>query len=710
MPFNGQGQFTPKHTWTNEANSGTPILPANFDDQDADMATGLSNAILRDGTGGPTADIPWNNFGITGLRAPNLGQDAANKAYVDTATGDRSMGGYKMTNVAAPVAGGDAVNLTYLQQFGLNTALPAQAGNARKFTRTDGANAAWAYPIMDMNALVTANATLTSTFLHVPVQMASLGQSVTLPAATGLTTGGPQYVIDNTRGFYPCGIRDNTGGLIMAVAPGGEALVSLRDNSTAAGAWAVTGSLLEPGLATIVTSAGSGAPYVVIDNNTSIHFTVSGGFLAACVLDNAGKVTSTPVAITGTANAIARTAFKIDATHVIVFFGATGTTDHQAVVLTLTGASPSYSISVGTSQALAATMNASWDGEDGNTAPRIAQLTSTMYVASYGVSAGATYAVGIAVSGTTVTIGTPVQVAASSNPGRTTTYALTTTTALVICVLGSGTYTINAAAVTVTNAATAALSAGTTVAGPSVTGNNLPPSCLLSATKALVASDSSGISVTAITISGGSTVAFGTSLQVEAGTFTNAAQYVIGGGTRLAPRMFPLAANTCLFSYYDASVTTGRVVVLTESSGTITAGTLYNGLYGSGVILQQTTSEFAVLYQDGTTNAWANKAIPFTITGSVLAQGTNSYTLDAMGRKVTATPGGVARTTAGDYVIHPQAGGTAVTVLRSNGVNIQNRGKIAVPQPLAAGSVAIIAPNRVLIGSSIATYNMEIAL
>jgi hypothetical protein len=143
MPFNGSGTFTPKHNWVNEANSGTPILPDRMDDQAADFASGLSEAILRDGTGSITADIPWNNFGITGLRAPALGGDAANKTYVDTATGDRSMGGYKLTNLAVPVAGADGVNLTFLQQYALNVALPSQTGNADKLTTTDGTNASW---------------------------------------------------------------------------------------------------------------------------------------------------------------------------------------------------------------------------------------------------------------------------------------------------------------------------------------------------------------------------------------------------------------------------------------------------------------------------------------------------------------------------------------------------------------------------------------
>lgn len=131
MPFNGQGVFAPKHTWVTEAAQGTAMLPANFDDQDADMAAGLSNAILRDGSGGPTADIPWKGYGITGMRDPVAAQEAATKNYVDVV---------------------DASTRTWVQAN--TTALPNQSGNAGKFLQTNGSAASWqlAYPDQTNNA------------------------------------------------------------------------------------------------------------------------------------------------------------------------------------------------------------------------------------------------------------------------------------------------------------------------------------------------------------------------------------------------------------------------------------------------------------------------------------------------------------------------------------------------------------------------------
>lgn len=66
MPFNGSGTYTVVYNFTTEAAS-PPIEIAKLDDQFTDMATALSNCILRDGTGLPTATIDWNTQRITNL-------------------------------------------------------------------------------------------------------------------------------------------------------------------------------------------------------------------------------------------------------------------------------------------------------------------------------------------------------------------------------------------------------------------------------------------------------------------------------------------------------------------------------------------------------------------------------------------------------------------------------------------------------------------
>jgi putative transposon-encoded protein len=73
------GVFTPLINWVNEA-AAAPIEIAKHDTQDVDIAAALSNCILRDGTGIPTANTPWNNKTITGLGAPIAQTDAAQSA------------------------------------------------------------------------------------------------------------------------------------------------------------------------------------------------------------------------------------------------------------------------------------------------------------------------------------------------------------------------------------------------------------------------------------------------------------------------------------------------------------------------------------------------------------------------------------------------------------------------------------------------------
>lgn len=68
MPWNGSGVFTRIRNWVNEAASGIPILPNEFDEQEQDfVVAGFGNCITRDGQGGPIANISWNGFGITNI-------------------------------------------------------------------------------------------------------------------------------------------------------------------------------------------------------------------------------------------------------------------------------------------------------------------------------------------------------------------------------------------------------------------------------------------------------------------------------------------------------------------------------------------------------------------------------------------------------------------------------------------------------------------
>lgn len=81
MPFSG-GVFSRVYTWATEQLS-PPIEIAKLDTQETDFATALSNCILRDGTGLPTAATPWNSQKITGLGDATAAADALNRQTAD---------------------------------------------------------------------------------------------------------------------------------------------------------------------------------------------------------------------------------------------------------------------------------------------------------------------------------------------------------------------------------------------------------------------------------------------------------------------------------------------------------------------------------------------------------------------------------------------------------------------------------------------------
>jgi hypothetical protein len=80
MAFSG-GIYILTYNWTTEA-AAPPIEIAKLDTEFAGVATGLSTCILRDGTGLPTAAIPFNSQRITTLGNATANADAANAGQV----------------------------------------------------------------------------------------------------------------------------------------------------------------------------------------------------------------------------------------------------------------------------------------------------------------------------------------------------------------------------------------------------------------------------------------------------------------------------------------------------------------------------------------------------------------------------------------------------------------------------------------------------
>jgi hypothetical protein len=82
MPYNGSGGFTRVMNWQADAAAGTKIKADRHDSEDDNFASGLSNALCKDGQSSPTADIPFNAKKITNLADPVNIQDAVTKNYM----------------------------------------------------------------------------------------------------------------------------------------------------------------------------------------------------------------------------------------------------------------------------------------------------------------------------------------------------------------------------------------------------------------------------------------------------------------------------------------------------------------------------------------------------------------------------------------------------------------------------------------------------
>lgn len=561
------------------------------------------------------------------------------------------------------------------------------------------------------------------------IVMTAAGQSVFLPPTYATVPGQREYTFRNS-GTYSYGVRDSNGVLQAVVGGGGFAVLSLDNNTT----WGITGSNLEAGLTTIDTTLGTTfsntvyAPYVVMDSNTSIHFATFPGLagFVAYVVDNLGKVVSTPVTVTVTSQAAPRAAFRITPTTAIIFYAAPSGSTHSAVVITLTGSSPNFSVSIGTPASITtgATMNA-WGGENSVGIPRITALTTNLYLASFNVSLNASV-VAASVSGTTVTFGAIFSAAASgAGIDQTLIYPASSTTGLLIYP-NTGTAAILAVVITVTGVT---CTAGTAQTSPSLNANGsglICSACQLSPTKYLLFTNnvSTVANVNAVTVTG-TTVAIGATLTIESGvtgfntsTATDAfgPGYIQSGATRYNPHLSPITTATALVWYMD-NAGISRCSVLTESGGTVTTGSLlYSSISGgvvgatdSGQILPQGTTEFVSLKEDGNSTGltYKHRLVAQKISGTTVTAG-QSTLIPNLNSQVAMQSHVFLRTTNGDYILGLSQSSTvspaeSISVYRSNGDYLAFRGFINVPglTSYTAATAQASANRLVLIGSPI---------
>ena len=398
--------------------------------------------------------------------------------------------------------------------YGTGTAFAfTSAGTSGQLLQSNGASApTWvAAPTGGPNGIttttpMTANITLTSSSNQVQVVAPTAdGLSIILPDATTITTpSSPRFIIENqssvlTQGVsafpYHLSVRRSDGSLVTVVNAGGEALISLVNNSTARGDWSVVGKNLS---STRVANA------VTETNNGNIPpFNVNGGYVVAFAgtiyyVTKFGNVVQ--YSTTGDVFGIE----QVDSTTLLI--SSYWSTQTRIYTYYVTVSDTALSFATEQTRTLATGIT--------NAGICLKKLSATNYIISFGKT-GFVAAIGMTLSGGTVTYGTQNDFVVATNPRLTvqSLVALTSTTAFLAYVVGSvAPYTLFGVVLTITGTT---ITAGTPVSLDN-TGNDLGPVYAFSQNGSVVAISNiiaAATRATACTVSG-TTITAGTTVQV----------------------------------------------------------------------------------------------------------------------------------------------------------------------------------------------------
>jgi hypothetical protein len=133
MSYNGSGTFVINSSGQPVV-AGTVISASTFNALTADLATGLTTALTKDGQTTPTANIPLGGFKLTGVGNPSATGDALNWG------GDASIGSLTLSTKLTIANGGTGQSTA---SGAINALLPSQTGNNGKILSTDGSVCAW---------------------------------------------------------------------------------------------------------------------------------------------------------------------------------------------------------------------------------------------------------------------------------------------------------------------------------------------------------------------------------------------------------------------------------------------------------------------------------------------------------------------------------------------------------------------------------------
>ncbi len=532
--------------------------------------TGNSNTSLTIGTGTKVLTVETGKAFVSGMSV-RIGESGANANtnFMDGTVTTYNAGTGTLT-VAVTATGGSGT----LASWSVRPTLASLAGGS--------------------GPTITASTAIAASSNRVrPVAMISDFQSVTLPDATTLATGGPLFVLPST-GAKTFIVRDNAGAMLAAVPAGGVAECYLRDNSTAAGAWSVSGRDLQAAAVVVDATLTSTLTQTVdavarLTDTLSLHFARNSSghpFVYAVDHSPGGLGVGTPVLIVAS-NLNVNWAQRISNTKAFAILDGTGGVYNitvSGVTCTVNGTAPS-------TQTSAITFTG---------AQYIASTSADLHIVGR-ISGGSLELRGIDTSGTSPVLGSAI----GFSGGELTLlgiYAVSATTALVVFTDDTGSagspFSIRARMVTITaGSAFLAANSQSTIADILLT-TEFPSICQLTATSYVVSYyQSAGTLMRAVHLGvSGTTPTFGTPFTVETvtlGALTNG----VFNSNRFQPNLFRLSDTTAVLTYgFTSGSVLSRHVILTNSGGTLAAGAILYGLWtdaNGGNFPQETTGFLA---------------------------------------------------------------------------------------------------------------------
>jgi hypothetical protein len=460
--------------------------------------------------------------------------------------------------------------------------LPSQTSNSGKFLTTNGTAASWAFAGIANVTTATTATTLTSTPTLLQITPASYGVTVTLPDATTCSVGGPLHCIDN-RGGFPVRVVNTSGTLLGFVYAGVVSYISLDNNSTAAGVWAISSNESVGKSAQLLTTnlyepvacidIGSSQEVLIGFGNSSSTSTNVYGVVYNRATNTFGSVT---LIRTGTFSTNLVTAVLSGANQVMVVSTPSGAATFEAVTLSISGTT--ITVNTAATATLSGNISQFADG-----CGLIAVGSS--FVTSYRVDTPAAQIRALTVSGTTVTIG-------SASVLSGTAGGLVAASGSVVIAVSTATTSIYTTPYTVSGS-TLTVGTGTTTTSSTMTLNKLAAL----GTRWYVGYNDGGSTVGAgvVTLSG-TTTTISTVTLLSSGTITDA--IVVSSN-----KVLVLSGNT-----------TSNANILTDTAGTASAGT--------AITLSSLTARVCA-YVNGTT--------AYVIDGAVNNSGYAALTINCSG-------------------------------------------------------------------------------